>query len=95
MSKVQDAQTTNEQNSTSYSSNYSSYTSKNNKPGTNKWSFGSTSNSLQFNTIIDLNLYNDSGDAVYSHSKESFWPTDDAYPMTLKFLLKRMPIYTK
>jgi len=87
--------TINGQGSTSYSSNYSSYTAKKDKQGTNKWSVGSTSSTLKFNTIIDLTLYNDTGDVVYAHTKESFWPTDDAYPMTLKFLLKRMPIYTK
>ena len=87
--------TINQEGSTSYSSNYSSYTAKKNKPGTNKWSTGTTSSTLQFNTIVDMTLYNDNGEAVFSRSKESFWPTDDAYTLTLPWLLKRMPIYTK
>lgn len=87
--------TINSEGSTSYSSNYTSYSAKKNKPGVNEWNMGSTSSSLKFNTIVDLTLYNDNGDVVYAHTKESFWPTDDAYPMTLKHLLKRMPVYTK
>ncbi len=87
--------TINQAGSTSYNSNYSSYTAKKNKPGTNKWSVGSSSSTLQFNTIVDMTLYNDNGEAVFTRSKESFWPTDDAYSLTLPWLLKRMPIYTK
>ena len=86
--------TINEKGSTSYSSNYSTYNQK--KPGkADKWSFGSSSSTLQFNTIVDVTLYNDHGDVVFSRTKESFWPTDDAYTMTFPYLLKRMPIYTK
>ena len=87
--------TINQEGSTTYSSNYSSYTAKKNKPGTNKWSTGSSSSSLQFNTVVDITMYNDHGEAVYTQSKESFWPSDDAYPLTLKYLFKRMPIYMK
>ena len=87
--------TINQQGSTSYNSSYTSYSAKQNKQGTNKWSTGSSSSTLQFNTIVDLTLYNDSGEAIFARTKESFWPTDDAYSMTFPWLLKRMPVYTK
>lgn len=57
--------------------------------------FSATSTQIEFQTNLDMSLYNDSGEVVWTRSKESFWPNEDAYEQTLKFLLKRMPIYTK
>ena len=83
-----------EKGSTTYNSDYSTAKLKSNDKAT-AWNFGTSSTTAQFKTNVDMYLYNDSGEMVFSKSKESFWPTDDAYPMTLKYLLKRMPIYTK
>lgn len=58
-------------------------------------SFSSSSTQIEYQTNLDMSLYNDSGETVWSRSKESFWPNEDSYKQTLKFLLKRMPIYTK
>ncbi len=57
--------------------------------------FSTSSTQIEYQTGLDMSLYNDSGEVVWTRSKESFWPNEDAYEQTLKFLLKRMPIYTK
>ena len=86
--------TVNEQGSTTYTSNYSTYESKSKGKSTG-YSGTSSSSTLQFNTIVDMTVYNDHGDALFAQTKESFWPTEDAYQQTFPYLLKRMPIYQK
>ncbi|WP_141719780.1 hypothetical protein [Roseivirga misakiensis] len=58
-------------------------------------SFSVNSTQIEYQTSLNMLLYNDNGDVVWSRTKEAFWPNKDAYKQTLKFLLKRMPIYTK
>ena len=80
--------------SSTYASSYGALQKKNNNRITAS-SANSSSTSLRFQTNVDMMLYNDQGSPIWSQSKESFWPTEDAYKQTLKFLLKRMPIYQK
>ena len=56
-------------------------------------SFGTTTQ--DFSTSITMNIYNDKGDNIYSRDHASFWNTEDAYKLTLIFLAKRTPLYTK
>ncbi len=83
-----------EKGSTTFHSDYSTAKLKSDDKATG-WNFGTSSTSAQFKTNVDMYLYNDSGEMVFSKSKESFWPNEDAYQFTLKSILKKMPIYTK
>ena len=60
-------------------------------------SFGtSTSTSTQnYATSMTMNVFNDKGDNIFSQDHTSFWNTQDAYKITLKYLAKRMPLYKK
>ena len=92
---VQSTLSVSKQGATSYNS--SSVTIKENEQKNKITGFGSSSSStqIQFQTEVDMTLYNDKGEVVWTRSKESFWPNEDAYQQTIKFLLKRMPIYSK
>lgn len=48
-----------------------------------------------YQTSLNLSIYNDKGVTVYSQQRNSFWNTQDAYKNTLEYLLKRTPLYTK
>ncbi len=92
---IQSTLTVNQQGATTYNSSSVQLKQNDSK---NKI-FGSSSSAsttqLQFQTNVDMTLYNDKGEMVWTQSKESFWPTEDAYQQTLKFLTKRLPIYSK
>ena len=56
----------------------------------------SSSSSVQnYATSMTINVYNDKGNSIYSQDHTSFWNTQDAYKITLKYLAKRMPLYKK
>ena len=48
------------------------------------YSLSTSSTTVQYHTIVDIVLYNESGEAVRSQSKESVWPNDNAYDMTFR-----------
>ena len=55
-----------------------------------------TSTTIQnYGTSIVMNIYNDLGDNLFSQEHSSFWNTEDAYKITLKYLAKRTPFYKK
>ena len=60
-------------------------------------SYGSSSSTSVQNyaTSMTINIYNDKGDNIFSQDHTSFWNTQDAYKITLKYLAKRMPLYKK
>ena len=60
-------------------------------------SYGSSSSTSTQNyaTSMTMNVFNDKGDNIYSQDHTSFWNTQDAYKITLKYLAKRMPLYKK
>ncbi|MFC3880038.1 hypothetical protein ACFOSV_07620 [Algoriphagus namhaensis] len=78
---------------TSTSSN--SYNSKSDGNRYSSSNFGSSSSSASFNTNVDLKIYNDQGQNVYSDTHDSFWPSENAYEVTLNYLIKRTPLYSK
>jgi len=86
-----------------YVSNYSgSSTSaksdkgKNNKGNIFKSSTSTYSSSVQkYETAITMNIYTDKNSTIFSKDHTSFWQTDDAYKITLQYLLKRTPVYKK
>lgn len=55
-----------------------------------------TSTTIQnYGTSMVMNIYNDRGDNLFSQEHSSFWNTEDAYKITLKYLAKRTPFYKK
>lgn len=60
-------------------------------------SYGSSisTNTQNYATSMTMNVFNDKGDQIYSQDHTSFWNTQDAYKITLKYLAKRMPLYKK
>lgn len=92
---IQSTLTINQQGSTTYNSSSATVNRNDDKKKVTGYSSSSSSTQLQFQTNVDMTLYNDKGEMVWTQSKESFWPTEDAYQQTLKFLLKRSPVYSK
>ena len=92
---IQSTLAINQQGSTTYNSSSTAIKKDDNKNKLTAFSSGASSTQLQFQTNVDMTLYNDKGEMVWTQSKESFWPTEDAYQQTLKFLLKRSPVYSK
>ena len=91
---VQGTLTINQSGTSSYGSSYGQAKSKSwNK--VSGFSLSSSTTTAQFHTVVDVVLYNDSGEALNSQTKESVWPNDNAYDMTFRYLIKRMPIYSK
>ncbi|SHF80756.1 hypothetical protein SAMN05444274_109107 [Mariniphaga anaerophila] len=56
---------------------------------------GSTSTTDRFRTQVDMQIFNDLGQDIFTKSHDSFWQTEDAYEITLKYLIKRSPLYRK
>jgi hypothetical protein len=48
-----------------------------------------------YSTNINMNVYTDKGENVFSMDHDSFWQTEDAYKVTLQFLAKKSPIYKR
>ena len=57
--------------------------------------FGTSSATANFNTSVDMKIYTDEGQNVYSNTHDSFWPNENAYEITLQYLIKRTPLYSK
>lgn len=71
-------------------------TDKDKKTGTFSANASSSSTSTQsFKTVVNMNVFRDNGDNLYSKDRESFWSTADAYKVTMEYLLKRTPLYVK
>jgi len=86
-----------------YTSNYQG-SSTNAKSGDNKSKTGKifksssssySSSTQNFQTAMTMNIYTDKNTNIYSKDHSSFWPTNDAYKITLQYMLKRTPIYKK
>ena len=63
------------------------------KGSTASHTYGSTTDN--FNSSININIYNNRGDNLFSQNHDSFWQTEDAYKITLNFLAKKSPLYKK
>jgi hypothetical protein len=57
--------------------------------------FGASTSIQNYSTSILINIYNDKGDSIFSQDHSSFWNTEDAYKITLKYLAKKSPFYKK
>jgi hypothetical protein len=56
----------------------------------------SYSSSVQnYQTSITMNIYTDKNTNIFSKDHTSFWNTDDAYKITLQYLLKHAPVYKR
>ena len=64
-----------------------------NKRQTNASSVSTTVQNYQ--TAMTINVFNDKGHNIFNKNHTSFWNTQDAYRVTLKYLAKRTPLYKK
>lgn len=55
--------------------------------------YGSTTDT--FESSININIYNNRGENLFSQNHDSFWQTEDAYKITLNYLAKKSPLYKK
>ena len=46
-------------------------------------------------TSIDLSIYNDKGEVIFSKSRHSIWSSVNAYSNAMEFLLKKSPLYKR
>ena len=46
-------------------------------------------------TSIDLSIYNDKGEVIFSKSRRSIWSSANAYSNAMEFLLKKTPLYKR
>jgi hypothetical protein len=59
-------------------------------------SASTSSTSVQnYQTTMDMKIYNDKSEIVYNQNRKAFWNTADAYKNTMEYLIKRSPLYTK
>ena len=54
---------------------------------------GNTVTRQHIKTQVSISIYNETGDKIYSKSRESILTESDAYKFALQYLLKRTPIY--
>ncbi len=90
---VYGAVTINQTSVSSYSAN--TYSSKDKGSRFTASNLGTSTSSANFNTNVDLRIYNDQGQSIYSDTHDSFWPSENAYEITLNYLIKRTPLYSK
>mgnify|MGYP003577947187 CR=1 FL=1 len=85
----------------SYGSGISTYNGKETEKKDSKKASGTVYNSnnatttINYETKIGLNFYNDQGTNLYSESRNSFGTGFDAYHATINYLIKRCPFGTK
>ena len=48
-----------------------------------------------YETSITMNIYTDKNTNIFSKDHTSFWSTNDAYKITLQYLLKHTPVYKR
>lgn len=81
--------------STTNSSYGSSQSQKDKKNRNVTFSSGSSTAVDNFKTTVDLKVYTTDGQNIFAQSHESFWQTEDAYLVTLQYLVKHSPLYQK
>ncbi|MFW0739097.1 hypothetical protein [Flavobacterium sp. T12S277] len=57
--------------------------------------FSNNSTVVNYNSVIDLSFYDDTGRVLYSKTRTAFGSGIDSYMATLKYLIKRCPFGTK
>lgn len=77
----------------------STYSDKSKNTRTDSKSTGyassSSTNYENYETTINVEIYNDKGNNMFSQSRKSFFKTQDAYQNALEYVLKRSPLYSK
>jgi hypothetical protein len=79
-------------------SNSKATSGTNNKSGNNFWNrstSGSSTSTTSYQTSMTMNIYTDKGENIFSQDHRAFFDSNDAYKLTLNYLLKRTPIYRK
>ncbi|HEY9259026.1 hypothetical protein [Chitinophaga sp.] len=91
--------TQNRTTQTSYGNTSYSDKTKKNDNSDDKKSSGSASTSStsvqNYETTMDMKIYNDKSEIVYNQNRKAFWNTADAYKNTMEYLVKRCPLYKK
>jgi hypothetical protein len=91
--------TQNRTTQTSYgSTTYSDKTKKkenSDEKKTTGYGSASSTNVQNYETTMDMKIYNDKSEIVYNQNRKAFWNTADAYKNTMEYLVKRCPLYTK
>lgn len=82
---------------TAVASSYSNDKTKGNRNDqkSSGYTSASATNYQNYETTINLNIYNDKGNNMFSQSRKSFFHTQDAYQNALEYVLKRSPLYSK
>ncbi|MDN3204785.1 hypothetical protein [Algoriphagus sediminis] len=86
---------------TTYSSGATTYKDKKERDSGNSKSKGtafsssSSSTTIEYDTMVDLRLFNDRGDNLYSDSRHAFGSGTDAYEGSVSYMLKRTPFGSK
>ena len=91
--------TQNRTTQTSYgNTTYSSKTKDNDKAKDKKTSGTESSystNVQNYQTVMDMKIYNDKSEIIYNQNRKAFWNSEDAYKNTMEYLIKRCPLYAK
>lgn len=61
----------------------------------NVFSSSSSNTTVEYDTMVDLRLFNDRGDNLYSNSRHAFGSSTDAYEGSISYMLKRTPFGSK
>ena len=56
---------------------------------------GNTVTRQHIKTQVSISIYNETGDRIYTKSRESILTESDAYKFALQYLLKRTPLYNR
>lgn len=84
---------------TSYQSNAQNSNSKRNEERTKSSSstYGSSyaTADQNYETSMNLSIYNDKGESIFNHNRKAFWHQQDSYKDALEYILKRCPLYKK
>jgi hypothetical protein len=78
-----------------YSGGGTYYSQKTSGNKTTGYSAGGSSSKTDYGTDVDLKIYSDQGHNIFSKSHTSVWSSEDAYKVTLQYLIKRCPLYRK
>lgn len=75
--------------------NSNSTTINGTRKGATAYSSSSSSTVIEYSTHAELTMLGKDGTMMYNKEKESFFSSDDAYPMTIRALAKHLPYYAK
>jgi hypothetical protein len=59
------------------------------------WHTGNSVTRQHIKTQVSISIYNETGDRIYTKSRESILTESDAYRFALQYLLKRTPLFNR